>query len=65
MKPELLRTLNGIATLLWTAMLPIALLTPLKTSLPFIVGVSIYANIASHLSAWVAGRAEVMASPDP
>lgn len=36
---------------IWAALVPISLLTGLKESLPFIVFVSLYANIASELSA--------------
>lgn len=61
MSARALRRLNGLATLGWTIMLPVALWTGLKNSLPFIVGVSIYANIVSHYGAYVAARAEVAA----
>lgn len=33
-----------IMIVVWTIMFPVALLTGLKTSLPFIVGISLYAN---------------------
>lgn len=61
----LLRTFNGWATIAWAVLLPVALLTGLKTSLPFIVAVSIYANVVGHASAWIAGRAEVASEVNP
>ena len=60
-----LRRFNGAATVGWLIMLPVALLTPLKISLPFIVGVSIYANIVGHFSAWIGSRAEVASQTNP
>jgi hypothetical protein len=60
-----LRRANGWATLAWLALLPVALATGLKNSLPFIVAVSIYANVVGHFSAWVAGRAEVASEVNP
>jgi hypothetical protein len=61
----LVRNANAAATVGWLIMLPIALATGLKNSLPFIVGVSIYANVVGHGSAWVAGRAEVASEVNP
>jgi len=40
-------------------MVPITLVTGLKSSIPFLVGVSIYANIVGHWSSWQAARVEV------
>jgi hypothetical protein len=55
---EAWRTFHKWATIAWAAFLPVALLTPLKESLPLIVGISIYANIVGHWSSYQASRAE-------
>lgn len=60
-----LRAFNGAATVAWLLLLPVALMTGLKNSLPFIVAVSIYANVVGYFSAWVAGRAEVASEVNP
>ena len=54
-----LRIFHGIATLLWIALVPAALLTGLKMSLPFVVFISLYANIVGRWSSWQAARVEV------
>lgn len=65
-RPYVLRRAHGWATLGWAALIPISLLTSLKTSLLWIVLISCYANFASHFSAWQASRVEVqMADGDP
>jgi uncharacterized membrane protein len=48
-----------VMIIVWTIMFPVALLTGLKDSLPFIVGISLYANWATEVGAWQASRAEV------
>lgn len=57
--PKAIKSLNGWLTVFWIAMVPLALLTSLKTSLLFVVLISLWANIASHFAGWVAGRVEV------
>jgi hypothetical protein len=47
-----------VLSIVWLAMVPIALVTGWISSLIFISACSIYANAASHLSAWQASRAE-------
>lgn len=34
------------------------MLTPIRYSVPFLVGVSVYANVAGHWAAWQAARSE-------
>lgn len=53
-----LRHTHAILTVAWLAMVPIALVTGWISSLIFISACSIYANAASHASAWQASRAE-------
>lgn len=50
------RKANLILTLIWAAIIPIAILTGWIYSLAFISAASIYANVASHIAAW---RADV------
>jgi hypothetical protein len=45
-----------LLALVWTAMIPIAVMTGWLYSLAFISAASLYANIASHIAAW---RADV------
>lgn len=45
--------------IVWAVMFPIAELTSLKQSLPFVVGISLYANFATEFGAYQASRAEV------
>lgn len=55
------RLVNLILSVIWTAMIPISILTGWLYSLAFISAVSIYANIASHIAAW---RADVPTPED-
>lgn len=57
--PVLLRHFHAVMTVLWLALIPISILTPLKDSLIWIVLMSAWANFASHFSAWQATRVEV------
>lgn len=50
------RRANLVLTVVWVAMVPVAILTGWLYSLAFISAVSIYANAAGHLAAW---RADV------
>lgn len=45
------KVLHITLAIFWCLMVPVTLLTSLKTSLPFIVFLSIYALVATHLSA--------------
>lgn len=45
--------------ILWAVMFPVAELTGLKQSLPFVVGISLYANWATEFGAYQASRAEL------
>jgi hypothetical protein len=55
-----LRRLHGWATLAWLVMAIPAVLW-WRSSLPFLVFVSVYANVAGHWSSWQASRVEVKA----
>lgn len=50
------RQANLLLTVVWTAMIPVAITTGWIYSVAFISVASIYANLASHLAAW---RADV------
>lgn len=45
-------------TVAWAVMVPVALITGWIYSIAFVSAISIYANVASHFSAWQASRAE-------
>lgn len=53
-----LRRLHAALTVAWLAFAPVAMLTSLRYSVPLLVGISVYANVAGHFSAWEATRAK-------
>lgn len=59
MSATALRHLHAVLTVAWLAFAPLAMLLPsLRNSVPLLVGISVYANVAGHFSAWQAARAE-------
>lgn len=53
-----LKTINGWATIVWlTLVIPTLLFWP--NSVLWVALMSVWANVASHFSAWIAARAEV------
>lgn len=50
--------IHAVLTVAWFVMIPVSLLTDLKHSVPYLVGLSVYALAASHFSAWQGARAE-------
>lgn len=50
MKAHHRKRLHLLGALLFTIQVPVALLTDLKKSVPYLVALSIYANIVGHLS---------------
>ncbi len=57
--PVFMRKFNGWLTLVWVAMMPIAVMAGWIYLTAFVAVVSIYANATGHLSAWQASRVEV------
>jgi ABC-type Mn2+/Zn2+ transport system permease subunit len=57
-KADWFRHTHATLTTAWLLMVPIAIATGWISSLIFISARSIYANAASHASAWQASRAE-------
>lgn len=49
---------HAVATLAWLVMIPVSVLTGLKDSVPFLVGISLWALVGAHWSAWQAAQAE-------
>jgi hypothetical protein len=58
-RPEFLRGFHACATLFWLAIAPVSMLTGLKSSVPYLVGLSVYAIVVGHWSSWQAARVEV------
>lgn len=65
--PIFMRRLNGHLTLHWLCHFPVVIFlyfvfpdTWEKVSILYLALVSIYANVAGHLSAWQASRVEVL-----
>lgn len=54
-----LKRLHAILAIAWGLMIPVSMLTGLKNSVPYLVGISVYALMVGHFSSWQAGRAEV------
>lgn len=49
---------NGVATIIWFALIFISISTGLKESLVWIVLMSAWANFASHFAAWISAIIE-------
>lgn len=58
-RPAFLRAVHGWATLFWVVMAPVSMLTGLRTSITYLVGLSVYAVVTGHWSSWQASRVEV------
>ena len=58
-EPRLMRRLNGWLTLLWLVMIPISVATGWIHSVTYVAVLSLWALVAGHWAAWVAGRVEV------
>lgn len=56
--PKKAARFHAVATMLWVVMIPVAVFTPLKDSVPFLVFISLWALVGAHWSAWQAARAE-------
>lgn len=59
--PRRVKSLNGWLTLAWCLAVPLTFVLGWESSVTWVVAISLWANIASHFAAWVAGRAEVAA----
>jgi hypothetical protein len=65
MSPAGLRRVHAVLTVAWLVIaVPVVLIRSLRESIPLLVFISIYANVASHFSAWQASRAEIAANGD-
>ena len=58
-RPAFLRGFHGWMTLGWGLLVPITVLTDLKTSITWIALMSVWANFVGHFSSWQAARVEV------
>ncbi|MDQ1682485.1 MAG: hypothetical protein QOH99_1026 [Frankiaceae bacterium] len=58
-RPAFLRGFHGWMTLGWGLLVPITVLTNLKTSITWIALMSVWANFVGHFSSWQAARVEV------
>jgi hypothetical protein len=57
-RPAFLRGFHGYLTLIWGILIPITIVTPLKTSILWIALMSVWANFVGHFSSWQAARVE-------
>lgn len=57
--PTVMRRLHGWATVLWALLAPPSMLW-WRDSIPYLVGLSVYACAAGHFSSWQACRTEAL-----
>jgi len=58
-RPRFLRGFHAALTAIWAILIPVSVLTDLKTSVPWVVAMSVWANFVGHFSSWQATRVEV------
>jgi hypothetical protein len=56
--PKIMEAFHLAQVGIWTAMIPVAVATPLKSSVPFLVMISILALVFSELAAFQASLSE-------
>jgi hypothetical protein len=56
---KVLKAFHGWMTVIWGIAIPISVFTDLKTSLVWVVMMSVWANFVGHFSSWQATRVEV------
>jgi hypothetical protein len=56
--PKIMEVFHAFQVIFWTAMIPVALFSKLKSSVPFLVMISILALVFSELAAWQGSLAE-------
>jgi len=61
---RILRDYHLIATFGWAVMIPVAFVTGLAHSIPFISVISLWALVSTEWSAWQGSRAEVAVGID-
>lgn len=59
-----LKAAHGVAALFWAAMIPVSMFTGLRNSVPYLVGLSVYALAIGHGASWQSTRAERAALSD-
>ena len=62
--PVFMRKINGWFTVFWIIMIPISIATGWISSVVFVSGLSLWALVSGHLSAWQAARVEVRQEED-
>jgi len=62
--PKILRRFHGAATLGWAVMIPVSMATGLRNSVPYLVGISVWALVAGHAAAYAGARAEASNGDD-
>ena len=60
-----MRRVHGWLTVAWAVMVPVSVATGLRQSVPYLVGLSVYALMVGHFSSWQAARAEVASETNP
>ena len=57
--PTFMRRVNGWLTIFWILMIPVSLVTGWISSVTYVAGLSLWALVSGHWSAWQAARVEV------
>lgn len=62
--PHFWKHFHGVMTIVWIILIVPSMLW-WKDALPWIVFMSVWANVGTHFGAWQAARAEVMSAENP
>ena len=62
--PMFMRRVNGWLTVFWLLMIPVSLVTGWISSVTYVAGLSLWALVSGHWSAWQAARVEVRQDED-
>lgn len=52
-----IRRFHAASVVVWSVALPFAILTDIRSSVPFLVGISVYNLILGHAAGWAGGDA--------
>ncbi len=63
MTAEALKRIHGTLTVMWLCLIPPSVVF-WKNSVPYLVAISVYANLAGSLAAWQGARSEIASGPN-
>lgn len=59
-----LRRVHGWLAVAWGVMIPVSVFTGLRSSVPYLVALSVYALMVGHFASWQSSRAETKDDSD-